>query len=163
MAENQESITAHRLRERRDAMGLTQEEVGAAIGRSKSYISNLERGDNVPPVWPLLAQLATLYNTSADYLLGLTDNALSQKTTKLPVVNREFWDTVIGLSELHQRLLLIIARSFRATERESTIIERLELHEILLDQIEDMFGEDVADKVLDILSASLPEAEPHEV
>lgn len=159
MVEDRKLITGYRLRERRTAKGVTQEEAGAAIGRGKSYISNLERGVNVPSVWPLLAELANLYDTSADYLLGLTDSVTLQEITKLSETNREFWDTFIGLSELHQQVLLIIARSFRGTERESTATERLELQELLLDQIEDMFGEDVANQVLAILSPSLPDAD----
>lgn len=64
-----------RLRERRERAGLTQGQVAAYEDCSVSYLSQLERGENRPNVWPMLARLAARYHTSADYLLGLTDDA----------------------------------------------------------------------------------------
>lgn len=67
-------MISERLRERRERAGLTQGQVSKYEGISRSYVSNLERGQNDPEVWDLLARLAKRYRTSADYLLGLTDD-----------------------------------------------------------------------------------------
>lgn len=49
---------------------LSQKEVAAAIGASPSVISNYESGERTPSVENLMA-LASLYQCSTDYLLGL--------------------------------------------------------------------------------------------
>lgn len=63
-----------RLSERRSKAGLTQGQVSAYEGISPQHLSNLETGRRQPNSWPLLAALARRYRTTADYLLGLTDN-----------------------------------------------------------------------------------------
>ncbi|MCL4835551.1 MAG: helix-turn-helix transcriptional regulator [Caldilineaceae bacterium] len=140
-----------RLRERRESAGLVQEKAGELLGYSKSYLSKLEAGVSVPTGWPLLSKLASAYDTSADYLLGLTDNPMPERA--LSPVLHEIVDTAAGLSGLHQRVVLIVARSFESLGVEMSPAARLELQEMLLDQIEDFFGEEIADKVIDLLSA----------
>lgn len=76
-----------RLKERREKAGLTQGQVSEYEEISRSYISNLERGQNAPEVWGLLAKLAKRYNTSTDYLLGLTDDP--RPLTALQAVSEE--------------------------------------------------------------------------
>ena len=63
-----------RLRKMREDAGLTLGQVSAYEDVSAQYLSGLELGKNSPNVWPLLAKLARRYNTTADYLLGLTDD-----------------------------------------------------------------------------------------
>lgn len=63
-----------RLKERRETIGLTLGQVGTYEGVSAQYLSQLETGKRTPNVWALLGALAQRYRTSADYLLGLTDN-----------------------------------------------------------------------------------------
>ncbi len=63
-----------RLRERREAAGLTGGQVSQYEGIGRQYLSKLELGTNEPPGWELIARLARRYGTSTDYLLGLTDN-----------------------------------------------------------------------------------------
>lgn len=61
-----------RLRKTRQTAGLTLGQVGEYEGVTPQYLSDLERGRNQPNTWQLLAKLAQRYQTSADYLLGLT-------------------------------------------------------------------------------------------
>ncbi len=62
-----------RLREARNKAGFTQVEVGKRIGRQQNTVNDYESGKAYPPP-PLLAQMATLYEVTIDYLLGRTDN-----------------------------------------------------------------------------------------
>ena len=66
--------TGERLRRQREYADLTLGQVAKYERVGKSYLSKLEIGTNNPPAWPLLAKLARRYNTSADYLLGLSDD-----------------------------------------------------------------------------------------
>jgi len=63
-----------RLRAMRERAGLSLGQVGAYEGVTPQYLSQLENGVRAPNVWPLLARLARRYGTSADYLLGLSDD-----------------------------------------------------------------------------------------
>lgn len=79
------SVTiGRRLRERREAAGLTGDDVTERGGPGKSYLSQLETGARGPNSWPLIALLARLYETSTDYLLGLTDDPAQATTSKFP-------------------------------------------------------------------------------
>jgi transcriptional regulator with XRE-family HTH domain len=76
-----------RLRNRREQARLTLGQVGEYEHLSAQYLSRLERGVNDPGVWDLLARLAKRYNTSTDYLLGLTDDP--RPLTALQAVSEE--------------------------------------------------------------------------
>ena len=58
------------LREDRD---LSQKEIAAILGMSQTGYSKYETGENDIPT-QILIKLAEYYNTSVDYLVGLTDN-----------------------------------------------------------------------------------------
>lgn len=58
-----------RIRELRQELGLTQEELGKKIGQTKSNISKYERGALQPSI-ETLTQLSDLFNVSIDYLVG---------------------------------------------------------------------------------------------
>jgi len=85
------SIIQARLKERREATGLSQGQVAEYEGISTSYLSGLERGYNAPAVWPLLARLARRYRTNTDYLLGLTDDPRPMETAESVTVVKEAW------------------------------------------------------------------------
>jgi len=59
-----------RLRSLREAMGLTQEEVGNRIGVKKATVNKYENNATLPPVHRL-ETMAVMYKTSMDYLLNL--------------------------------------------------------------------------------------------
>ena len=62
----------HRLKELRTAKGISQKELGQAIGATYSAISYWEKGINEPKVNYIIA-LCKYFEVSADYLLGLSD------------------------------------------------------------------------------------------
>ena len=68
-----------RLKECREAAGLTLGQVGTYEGVSAQYLSQLETGKRAPGVWPLLGNLARRYRVSTDYLLGLVDDPAGRR------------------------------------------------------------------------------------
>lgn len=70
------SVLPKRLKDTREARGLTQAEAGDAVGKAQTYVSNLENGINRPGVLTLLSDLADLYEVSLDYIFGRTDNPI---------------------------------------------------------------------------------------
>lgn len=66
------SLLPERLRQVRDDAGMTQEEVGHYLGRSKNSISQFERGFRRPDTTTLV-QYSRLFSVSTDYLLGLAE------------------------------------------------------------------------------------------
>ncbi len=67
-----ESKMYQRIRDLREDKDLTQTELGKRIGMSQTGYSKYETGENDIPT-NVLIKLANLYNTSIDYILGLTD------------------------------------------------------------------------------------------
>ncbi len=61
-----------RLKEIREDKDLNQKEVAEAIGIKQQQYSEYEIGKRLIPI-NYLSKLALFYNTSTDYLLGLTD------------------------------------------------------------------------------------------
>ena len=59
-----------RIREQRKKMGITQGEMARRIGGGIRTVNDYERGTRQPSYAKLLA-LATLFNVSTDYLLGV--------------------------------------------------------------------------------------------
>lgn len=68
---------AERLRELRRSRGLTQLELSERIGLAKSTIAGYEKGFRKPKVQTLNI-MAEFFNTSADYIIGLTDNKIAK-------------------------------------------------------------------------------------
>lgn len=65
-------MTIERLKTLRNRRGISQEAVGNAIGITQRTYSYYEMGQRtIPP--EILMQLATFYQVSVDYILGLTD------------------------------------------------------------------------------------------
>lgn len=62
-----------RIRDLREDHDLTQKEIGKVLNMSQTGYSQYEIGKNDIPTRVLIA-LANYYNTSVDYLLGLTDD-----------------------------------------------------------------------------------------
>ena len=63
-----------RVRELREDHDLTQREVAAQLGMSQPQYFRYEQGYRDLPT-DILVALTKLYDTSADYILGLTDDA----------------------------------------------------------------------------------------
>jgi len=62
-----------RLRSLRTQRGLSQEGLAEEVGVRGQQIWRYEKGDNTPAA-DVLAQIARALGTSADYLIGLTDD-----------------------------------------------------------------------------------------
>lgn len=63
-----------RLRDLREDRDLSQEQVAAYLGMKQPQYSRYERGLRDIPT-DVIIKLALLYQTSADYILGLTNNS----------------------------------------------------------------------------------------
>lgn len=61
-----------RIRDLREDMDLNQTQVAKMLSMSQTGYSKYETGENDIPT-AVLIKLAEFYNTSIDYLLGLTD------------------------------------------------------------------------------------------
>jgi len=61
-----------RMRDLREDMDLTQQQVASYLGTSQTMYARYERGANELPIRHLL-KLCELYHVSSDYILGLSD------------------------------------------------------------------------------------------
>ena len=61
-----------RIRDLREDRDLTQREMGEILSCSQRVYSNYERGELDIPT-DILIKLAKFYNTSTDYIIGLTN------------------------------------------------------------------------------------------
>ena len=61
-----------RIRDLREDADLTQQQVATVLGTSQTMYARYERGANELPIHHLI-KLCSLYNVSADYILGLSD------------------------------------------------------------------------------------------
>ena len=67
-------IFAERLRKLRKEKNMTMKELAKEIGTSDVSINNWENGINEPKI-TYLKRLASFFNISADYLIGLEDES----------------------------------------------------------------------------------------
>lgn len=67
-----------RIRSLREDNDLTQKKVGEILNMSQTGYNQYEIGKNDIPT-KILIELAKLYNTSIDYILGLTDETKPYK------------------------------------------------------------------------------------
>ena len=110
-------MIAHRLKTARDRIGLTQGQVAAYEKVSQQYISQLEKGINRPPAIQLLYQLTLRYRTSADYLLGLTNDPTPANRRELSPSTREMRTIFEDLSTHRQEELISLARTMLDNQR----------------------------------------------
>ena len=81
-------MTYQRLRDLREDVDLTQAELAKIINMSQTGYSQYETGTNDIPTKTLI-KLALFYDTSIDYILGLTDIKTPYKRKKDLVVNQK--------------------------------------------------------------------------
>lgn len=82
---------AIRLKELREASGMTQEELGRKVNTTRQTISNYEKGKRNAD-YEMLEALADTFNVDIGYLLGQSD-----KTTVIPSndINASFKEMVV--------------------------------------------------------------------
>ncbi|MGG3840797.1 helix-turn-helix domain-containing protein [Paenibacillus thiaminolyticus] len=73
-----------RIKELRIQRGFTQGDLSERIGVNRATLSGYERNTIIPPSNTLL-DLAKELRTSADYLLGSTDNPLPASKSEVPI------------------------------------------------------------------------------
>lgn len=90
----------------RKANGMSQVELAGKVGVSKQSISNWE-GDNIAPSIEMLKKLCGVFSCSADYLLGLEDDAqFHLDTTKLTLEQiAHIANIVADMNVMNQMLL----------------------------------------------------------
>lgn len=69
-------IFANRLKELREKIGLNQKECAEKLNISRGSISFYENGERLPDIEKIY-NMATFFNVSSDYLLGLADEPSS--------------------------------------------------------------------------------------
>ncbi len=97
---------------------ITQTELGKILGVGKTTISNYETGYSTPDA-EMLKKIATYFNVSTDYILGLTDDLINTENTENPdkidlgrmilnyVINKEQFDPN---SDSYENLAELIAK-----------------------------------------------------
>lgn len=149
-----------RLRELRLALGWTQQDVvnelktRVGIVIRPNHLSNCEQGVKSPSL-PLLAGLATVLETSTDYLLGLTDNRSSVRAIEASVqvggTGGQLNQVIARLPRDKQDELLSVAEAYIYRDMMS----------MLLNEIEEIGGDAAVNNALDRLDASLPNLSRH--
>lgn len=81
-----EQILASKILERRKAQGLTQEQLGNAIGVSPQAVSKWELGESLPDI-SILPSLCRILEVSADTLLGI-DGGIGIETLSRELTSR---------------------------------------------------------------------------
>jgi len=112
-----------RLRERRKELDLTLGQVAEYEGLSKTYLSSLERGVNEPNVWHLIAKLARRYETTTDYLLGLTEDPSQRSDWEIPTPVRDLVTIALGLNDTRRQELLAHAQVLHEAQRAANLNE----------------------------------------
>lgn len=85
----QKRMIGTRIKERRHALDMTQEDLAYATKMTQSQISRYERGEN-DPTGESISILAEALGTSSDYLLGGTDDpSPKDKINSLTKLERE--------------------------------------------------------------------------
>ena len=70
-----------RIKDLREDHDLYQKQIAGLLGISQQYYSEYENGNRTIPILHLIT-LAKFYNTSIDYIVGLTDN-INSKNSKI--------------------------------------------------------------------------------
>ena len=76
MTDPEETVLQRRVRERLDALGLKAAPLAKSAGLGESFVRDILRGRTASPSAANLQKLAAALDTSAEYLLGETDDLL---------------------------------------------------------------------------------------
>jgi len=106
---------AERLRELRERVGLTQEELGEKIGAKRTTVSSWELAYRIPELVAVY-RLAEFFGVSIDYLLGRTDDSR-------PVGGADLED------KIHEGLVFFNRLSSLSPKRRDKVLQELEWQE----------------------------------
>ena len=99
---------ANRIRARREALELTQEQLAAATGLSSQYVSLIEQGKRIPSV-SSLSRLAEELGVTVDYLITGKESAIPDT---IPAIRA---DTKLTI-EAKKALLATVREFYRSKE-----------------------------------------------
>lgn len=112
-----------RLKALRKRRGLTQGQVAEYAGISQSTLSEIERGEIAPKTIDAIVNLTHYFGTTADYLLGLSDDPSPRRDAPLPEVTRSLLEILDELSEGRRAELLAHARVLYEAEQAVSVRE----------------------------------------
>jgi transcriptional regulator with XRE-family HTH domain len=121
-------IVQRRLLKLREALGLSGGEAAAAAGVSGSYVYNLEGGYSTPGAVELIANLAQVYGTSVDYILGLTDDPTPPQGEQWPEGAEEMLRLMRDLAPARIAELIGVARIMLEAQRKRAKTDADTLH-----------------------------------
>lgn len=115
------ALIAERVKRARETAGMKQSDVAKELGITPQAVSNYERGINKIPN-NVIFQLATLFRTSSDYLLGLSNiptvysktaiDMLGEHAVKLPA---HYTQSIEELCGNMRAFAIAIAKQYPAT------------------------------------------------
>lgn len=91
MNEDARKLMGQRIRAKRDELQLSQDKLAEKLNMKRTNIANYEAGRVIPP-GNVLAEMAAIFNTSSDYLLGISNDPSSSEPTEMPLIPEEFTD-----------------------------------------------------------------------
>lgn len=104
------TYVAYRIKERRQALGLRQDDLAKLLNLTQAQVSRYERGESEPTPDGMVA-LAKILDTTADYLLGLSNFVKPvQGESDLSDVEREMINIMRHKSPDQQRKLVEVAK-----------------------------------------------------
>lgn len=121
-----------KLRELRELKGLSQEELGKVLNKTKNNISQYETGKREPDL-ETLNKIADFFNVTTDYLLGRTDNP-----TGMILTNKEL-DNYLPEEAKQRKIEVEIEKKPNLTEEElkyiaDMVLKKLAEHYVNVDK-----------------------------
>ncbi len=113
---------AYRLRDLREKRNLSGRAAATYLGISNAHVSDMENGKAKPSL-ELLAHLVEYYRTTADYLLGLTDDPSPRRGEALPAPVQEVVGLAVAWPDARQQELLAHAQVLNAAQRAANLGE----------------------------------------
>lgn len=104
------TYVAYRIKERRQALGLRQDDLAKLLNLTQAQVSRYERGESEPTPDGMVA-LAKILDTTADYLLGLSNLVKPvQSESDLTELEQEIVNIMRSKSPEGQRKLVEVAK-----------------------------------------------------
>lgn len=108
-----------RLKELRDGRRISQEMLGREIGTSQQNLSRYELDINTVPA-DMLIRLATYYNVTTDYILGVSDMKRNMegemRITKVVDENYDFLEMYRKLNAEHREVVWHVVEDLKKIE-----------------------------------------------
>lgn len=105
-----------RLRGLREKRGLTGRATATYLGISAAHVSDMESGKAFPSL-DLLIRLARFFDTSTDYLLGVTDDPAAAEQRVVPPFGLDIWSVLRELPQEQGEELVRIGHGMVEAER----------------------------------------------